>query len=563
MVVKGSTTWMSWPLKQDSCSHEECFYDCGASKRYAIDDDTNLLFILGKTRMECRQNRPERREYNRIHLWIVDPIVQTITFIKLTPRPTAPTPEVFEAFLKTAALCYGDGHLWLVGSHVPFMRPDQARTMIFTIHIRKDQNLAEYDEVQCNTLVMQPRFHPSVTYSCLLRGVVVFGGQRNRDQCYDDLWLVHHHGMECISGEGEAGAPCPRHSATVNWIDCDDNIEKGKLVLFGGVDRNGNVLNDVYMKTIHVKFAVDATESWSSYRLQNWKPKMTDVAQGAYLPGLGIIVYHSDHHTGSPNRLLVPDASDQGQAPFRVDVSNGLLGSLKPHIVNLPDEWPEGPLLRFGTSIWGILDLARGLVWLAEPSATMSEVEPLMPKDVVMSSPRMYTILVGEEETTFTVDGHTFTGLSHLFEAAFKAPMNESRNHRIYLPTVSPESFKSILYLLDEQSKVSSDDEASEQLAKDLCLDEETIVGVLKAADYLMADRLRRACERWLLPQVNCDNVLQLLVIADTYNVCDLRQHCVKVIVKCFKEIRDQPPFQNLLVQRGELAIEILKALPC
>jgi hypothetical protein len=107
------------------------------------------------------------------------------------------------------------------------------------------------------------------------------------------------------------------------------------------------------------------------------------------------------------------------------------------------------------------------------------------------------------------------------FPRMLDSGMLESHTRLVTLNDVSPELFISLLeYLYTGSVSINSQEEA---------------IAMLRLADRFLVDALKARCERYVKTCINSSNVLQILAVADTCSLLELKQMCLDVISRNFR----------------------------
>lgn len=132
---------------------------------------------------------------------------------------------------------------------------------------------------------------------------------------------------------------------------------------------------------------------------------------------------------------------------------------------------------------------------------------------------------------------------SSAFPRIFDSGMLESHTRTVTLTDVSRPTFLSLLeYLYTGSVTIQSQDEAIE---------------LLRIADRYLVDALKSRCERFVRTCINAKNVLQILAVADSCSLSELKQMCLDVISQNFSAILSREGALDSLTR--DILVEIIQ----
>jgi len=136
-------------------------------------------------------------------------------------------------------------------------------------------------------------------------------------------------------------------------------------------------------------------------------------------------------------------------------------------------------------------------------------------------------------DLTISVGGQTFVAhkfvlamRSPVFEAQLYGPMKEAREQCITIEGMQPSIFKALLHFIYTDSLPAMDDlEAGDH--------SELIRHMLVAADRYAMDRLNLMCQSILCDNLNVENVVTILALADQHQCDMLKDACIEFMSCC------------------------------
>jgi len=84
---------------------------------------------------------------------------------------------------------------------------------------------------------------------------------------------------------------------------------------------------------------------------------------------------------------------------------------------------------------------------------------------------------------------------------------------------------------------------------------------LMNAADYYVVPGLKRLCEQWLVETLNTTNMVDRLILGDTFNAEKLRYTAKEMLLANSKKLDSIPDWRNKLATRTELVLEVLGEL--
>jgi len=84
---------------------------------------------------------------------------------------------------------------------------------------------------------------------------------------------------------------------------------------------------------------------------------------------------------------------------------------------------------------------------------------------------------------------------------------------------------------------------------------------LMNAADFYVVPGLKRLCEQWLVETLNTTNMVDRLILGDTYSAVNLRQTAKEMLLANSKKLDQIPDWRKKLSTRTELTLEVLGEL--
>lgn len=140
--------------------------------------------------------------------------------------------------------------------------------------------------------------------------------------------------------------------------------------------------------------------------------------------------------------------------------------------------------------------------------------------------------LVAGDGVSFDVHSWLLVGRSPHFRTMLGSGLQESRKHRIAVPSVTGVTLGLFLEFL-----------YCDSIRPDL--GPERAVDLLEAAQALREPRLARLCEGVLVRCLDADNCMWLLGFADAHACQDLREACVSVILRSWSAVSRSDDFES------------------
>lgn len=84
-------------------------------------------------------------------------------------------------------------------------------------------------------------------------------------------------------------------------------------------------------------------------------------------------------------------------------------------------------------------------------------------------------------------------------------------------------------------------------------------MSLFKAADVYGIRKLKSICEQTIISNISIQNAAMILMEADWHYADSLWEVCLKFILKNFDPISKTDCFEKLVLENGELAVEILR----
>lgn len=133
-----------------------------------------------------------------------------------------------------------------------------------------------------------------------------------------------------------------------------------------------------------------------------------------------------------------------------------------------------------------------------------------------------------------------------MFEAMFTHDMKENKDSKVDIVDFDGDTVHDmIIYIYSGK--------VSDLEGKATCL--------LSAAEKYMLKELKQMCETSLCENINTENVLDLLVLADLHGASTVRQLALKFIVDNGKEIVSQPGWRDKLKVYPEIMADMFEAM--
>jgi len=147
-----------------------------------------------------------------------------------------------------------------------------------------------------------------------------------------------------------------------------------------------------------------------------------------------------------------------------------------------------------------------------------------------------------ESDVTFVLEGdkqvHASRWLLSLrsehFRALLKGQMRESQQKEVPLVDVNYQSFLGILEYM------YTDALSFETIKAD------TIVDIMLLADRFLLHSLKVLCETYLIRNLNCENVINVLLAATRANASAIKQRAIAYVVTNKKALQEKPEFETL-----------------
>jgi len=128
---------------------------------------------------------------------------------------------------------------------------------------------------------------------------------------------------------------------------------------------------------------------------------------------------------------------------------------------------------------------------------------------------------------------------SPVFAAMFNNDMQESLEHIVRIPDIKSEVFKEALYFIYTNSFPPGITQHTDSL--------------LHVADKYQLTKLRHLCMELMARNIDCNNVCDLLLLAELYDTKKLREECINYLIKFSKESIESEGWQRLKVAQPQL----------
>ncbi|XP_033218006.1 speckle-type POZ protein B-like [Belonocnema kinseyi] len=152
-----------------------------------------------------------------------------------------------------------------------------------------------------------------------------------------------------------------------------------------------------------------------------------------------------------------------------------------------------------------------------------------------------FTIVARGKE--FKVHRAVLATASAVFEAMFLSQMKEQQENQMSIDDIEPDVIKEMLRFVYTGAVHNIKDHAEK---------------LLIAADKYRLENLKGFCGRQLSKSIDAENVMNVLILADTYRDSTLRQSALKFINKNLKAILQKDDNVDVLTSRPDFAVEIL-----
>eukprot|EP00128_Syssomonas_multiformis_P011362 Colp12_sorted_trinity150504_noHs@22492 len=157
-------------------------------------------------------------------------------------------------------------------------------------------------------------------------------------------------------------------------------------------------------------------------------------------------------------------------------------------------------------------------------------------------------------DVTFYVDGEPFkchkailSVRSPVFEAMFGNQMLENIGNVVRLDYIRADVFRAFLAFIYCGSKP----EATDGLALDL----------LQVADMYQVDELKQRCEEVVRPSMTVTNCTHILIAASQFRADNLERNCIQFIVQNFHQVNEREEFRTMSAEHPTLLAAVHRAL--
>jgi len=155
------------------------------------------------------------------------------------------------------------------------------------------------------------------------------------------------------------------------------------------------------------------------------------------------------------------------------------------------------------------------------------------------------TFVIQEEEVA--AHKNVLASRSSYFEKMFDSDMQESVSNRVEVTDVQPDTFQAVLsYLYGGVME----EESFESLAE-----------LIAAADKYGLDELKKICESTLRYNLQFDNIIDALLVADTHNCTSLLRDAKVLFKRLVKILKQDKANWNKLAMRPDLLMQLLDCL--
>ena len=174
------------------------------------------------------------------------------------------------------------------------------------------------------------------------------------------------------------------------------------------------------------------------------------------------------------------------------------------------------------------------------PVAKNRGVDSIYEKLLLDESIKDVELVLGEKR--FPAHKVILAANSPVFHRMFSHQMKESLSKEVEIKEVDPEVFEQLLKYMYTK-KVGKFKEFAGEL-------------LIVANRYEMED-FKLICERVLMKNVNLENVVEFLMVADTHNAINLKKHCFCIIMANFAEVVNKDEFKELKNSHANVLLEL------
>ncbi|XP_011302421.1 BTB and MATH domain-containing protein 43-like [Fopius arisanus] len=154
-----------------------------------------------------------------------------------------------------------------------------------------------------------------------------------------------------------------------------------------------------------------------------------------------------------------------------------------------------------------------------------------------------FKIIIGEE--SLPVHKFLLAASSREFLKMFITPMKESQENRVVIEDIELPVMKEVLRYIYTHDARALDDV---QMA----------LSVLIVAEKYGLESLKHVCQNQLCKQLNIDNALLILDVADMYNAVQLRKFTINFLSENKKKIVSRSDFKDLYHKKPELLFDFI-----
>lgn len=147
---------------------------------------------------------------------------------------------------------------------------------------------------------------------------------------------------------------------------------------------------------------------------------------------------------------------------------------------------------------------------------------------------------------TFECHRFILSGRSPYFAAMLGEGFIEGQNREITLNSVDPEILKDMLSFIYSGKIENLNSNAAE---------------LLKAGDQFQLDHLKEICGNHLVDELNLENVLDNLMLADRYNHTNLKDSAMNFVVENITSLMDTPTWKDINKEYPDLVVETMQTL--
>ena len=136
---------------------------------------------------------------------------------------------------------------------------------------------------------------------------------------------------------------------------------------------------------------------------------------------------------------------------------------------------------------------------------------------------------------------------SEFFRGLLTTELSEARTDVFTVTDVGVETLRLVLeFLYTDRLRDTADELGQEQVQL-----------LMNAADFYVVPGLKRLCEDWLIFGLDTTNMVDRLILGDTYNAANLRRVAKEMLLENAKKLEQVPDWQAKLATRTQLVLEV------